>query len=830
MAIINKAASGTNLGAGASWTGGVAPQTTDVGTWVSGSLGGALTSATSFLPGGINVQTATAAITVTSTTSGVSIGTSGIVIASGGVDVTFTSTFAGGHGINTQPWTVGAGRKLTFNARLNSGGSTYAVTINGAGTIVVTQAVVTIASTSIAISAGVTQVGNATALGGASNTITMTGGKLSSSSATGYTLANPLTLNGTMTLGDATNNGALTFSGATIFSGTTTLTTASSVAFTGAITVNASINATVNNADAGSAGVFRGATAINGTLTSGSPNLFGYHTNASASTVTINTGGTLTNGSNSHLITVGPLVMAGGTLTSGAQQVAGSAFSGAYILRGNVTATNDSTISGFPIAIGTPSDTTITGTINVSSGKTLSVNANIVNSVNLGFSAAVTTNIAQQTGTGTLVLSGANTFTGTVAVNAGLLSATTNATALGATNGGALSVASSASLSLGVAVSYGSRSLTISGPGSASAPNNGALIIANAGTNTFSGITIGATGTYIRATNSGSINAPFTSNNNSIVFGASAGFDFIPFASLLNVFSGLGSVTYGGHSLDTGIVRADVRHIYTGNTTLAFGTTYVDSSLELAATGGPLGNKSLSAANTLLMTGGTLSYLGGSVDYSGRFSTAGGQQWRINTGASAVTFSSSLQGNSSLSLLGGDLSLSGNSRFSSFTNGVNLVNGTLTLDAPVVFVGLVPNSSPIGVSGTITFTGGTLRYTTSNSFDYSARFSTNAGQQWKIDTNGESVVFASSLTSTGGSLVKLALGTLNLAVANAYDSGTTLSAGTLKCGNSNALGTGAVTISSSAATLQTLTTGGQNGKLTVASLNNAAGGTIKIGG
>jgi len=37
---------------------------------------------------------------------------------------------------------------------------------------------------------------------------------------------------------------------------------------------------------------------------------------------------------------------------------------------------------------------------------------------------------------------------------------------------------------------------------------------------------------------------------------------------------------------------------------------------------------------------------------------------------------------------------------------------------------------------------------------------------------------------------------------------------------------------SSGATLQTLTSGfsGQNGKLTVAALNNASGGTIKIGG
>ncbi len=71
------------------------------------------------------------------------------------------------------------------------------------------------------ISAGTVEIGNASALG--TGTVTMTGGKLSSSSTTGYTLANALSLSGTVTLGDATNNGALTFSGTTTIAGNTTL-------------------------------------------------------------------------------------------------------------------------------------------------------------------------------------------------------------------------------------------------------------------------------------------------------------------------------------------------------------------------------------------------------------------------------------------------------------------------------------------------------------------------------------------------------------------------------------------------------------------------------
>jgi len=656
----------------------------------------------------------------------------------------------------------------------------------------------------------------------------MTGGKLSSTSTTGYTLANPLTLNGTMTLGDGTNTGSLTFSGTTTFSGTGTLTTSSSVAFTGAIAVNASVNATINNADAGSAGIFRGATTVNGTLTIANYNLFGYHTNASATSVTINTNGTLTNSTNGFLTTVGPLILAGGTLTSGADQNVGF-WTGAYILRGGVTATDNSTISGRAIAIG--SDTSPTGTFNVASGKTLTVSAQLDNTPNTAFNALQTSNLTQQTGTGTLTLTGANTYTGAVSITAGTLNAN-SATALGsasATNG--ISVTSGATLSLGVAVTYSSRSLTISGTGSSNAPNNGALIIANAGTNTFSNITIGATGTYIRATNSGSILSPFTPANNSIILGASSGSDFIPFASLSNVFSGTGSVTYGGHSGDTGIVRADVRHTYTGNTTLAFGTTYIDSTRELAATGGPLGNKSLTAANTLLMTGGTLSYLAGNVDYSGRLSTAGSQQWKIDAAGQTVTFATALVGVSSLSL--SDTSTSGSLTLSSagstFSGGVTITSGTLNLGALELKTGLgVPISGPIGLTGAITFTGGTLQYSSVNQNDYSYRFSTNAGQQWKIDTNGQDVTFSSTLTSIGGSVTKSGFGALTLAVANAYNSGTTVSSGTLKCGNVTSLGTGGLA-QASGTTLHVTATGG---KLTIqgAHTNTGTGNrTIRIG-
>jgi autotransporter-associated beta strand protein len=645
-------------------------------------------------------------------------------------------------------------------------------------------------SQGLSISAGTVEISNASALG--TGTVTMTGGKLSSSSTTAYTLANALSLSGTMTLGDATNKGALTFSFLATSSANATI--ASNVLFSAGLTLNG------------------------GTMSANTGDYNAFSTfGTTAGLFTINSGATLTaNNTVNNAHNIGALTLAGGTLTSvnGAGGLANDNGYGNWILNGALTVTANSLISS-------SSFVSRSNVININSGTTLTISSVFSDS------GPDVTNVVKSTGTGTLTLTGANTFTGTVSVSAGTLNAN-SATALGS-NGSSVSVTSGATLSLGAAPTYTSRSLTIGGTGTASTV--GALVIANAGTNQFQSITLGSPTNYIRATSSGVINAPFTSNNNSIIFGASAGSDFIPFASLSNVFSGLGSVTYGGHSLDAGIVRADVRHTYTGNTTLAYGTTYVDSSLELPTTSGPLGNKSLTAANTLLMTGGTLSYLGGSVDYSGRFSTAGSQQWKIDAAGQTITYATALVGASSLSLndtsTNGSLTLS--SASSTFSGGVTLTSGTLFAGAAQSGV-----SGPLGITGTITFSPagtGVLAYTSASaSFDYSSRFATSNGQNRRINVNGESVTFSTAIGGDNALLLVGSAGFLTLAVANTYTQGTTISVGTLKAGNATALGTGAVTISASGATLQTLTAGGQNGKLTVAALTNSAGGTIKIGG
>jgi autotransporter-associated beta strand protein len=120
----------------------------------------------------------------------------------------------------------------------------------------------------------------------------------------------------------------------------------------------------------------------------------------------------------------------------------------------------------------------------------------------------------------------------------------------------------------------------------------------------------------------------------------------------------------------------------------------------------------------------------------------------------------------------GKVSLSGASSFS----GTNLLSGGQLIAKGSENPGA---SGPLGRSNTITFAGGTLGFSTNNSFDYSPRFDTAPGQQYNIDTAGQTVTFANSLTSSGGTLTKLGAGRLILAGLNSYDGPTAVAAGKL---------------------------------------------------
>jgi autotransporter-associated beta strand protein len=127
----------------------------------------------------------------------------------------------------------------------------------------------------------------------------------------------------------------------------------------------------------------------------------------------------------------------------------------------------------------------------------------------------------------------------------------------------------------------------------------------------------------------------------------------------------------------------------------------------------------------------------------------------------------------------------------------NTYTGTTTLSAGAINLGVAETvgvSGPLGSSGSIVFSGGALQSSASNTHDYSGRFSTAASQSYRLDTNAQNVTWASDLTSLGGTLTKLGVGTLTLSGANTFTGGITISTGELKITKSDSLGTGIKTI------------------------------------
>lgn len=132
----------------------------------------------------------------------------------------------------------------------------------------------------------------------------------------------------------------------------------------------------------------------------------------------------------------------------------------------------------------------------------------------------------------------------------------------------------------------------------------------------------------------------------------------------------------------------------------------------------------------------------------------------------------------------GKLTLTGNN---TYTGGTLLSAGSLSLGS----------GSALGPSGTIRFEGATLQFTASNTTDYSARFSAQSNQQFKLDTNGQSVTLATGLSSSAGTLTKLGAGSLTLSGASTYGGNTSVSAGTLWI-NGSIDSNGAVTVDAGA--------------------------------
>jgi autotransporter-associated beta strand protein len=210
---------------------------------------------------------------------------------------------------------------------------------------------------------------------------------------------------------------------------------------------------------------------------------------------------------------------------------------------------------------------------------------------------------------------------------------------------------------------------------------------------------------------------------------------------------------------------------------------------------GALGNSAINSPITII--GGTLVLQNNTVLSPAGVGTTGSQNitnsglFEYDAPLLSQTLSGVISGTGALQVNNGTLTLSG----------ANIYTGSTTLSGGSLVLNRAENagvSGPVGVGGSILFTGGTLQFSANNTYDYSSRFSGNGNQTYVFDTSGQSVTFATGLGSSSGMLTKANSGVLTLAGTSSYDGLTTVSAGKLVFQGSKT-GSGNITVANSAA-------------------------------
>jgi len=700
---------------------------------------------------------------------------------------------------------------LTFNGVFNINGN-KALTLgsaNATGNVVFNGGINNL-QTSTFIASG----GNVTVNGALGGTATTTGGfRLTAGTLTmnltntGHTfhimsgttngntgtlrIASANTLNGTgnFTFGDGT---VLNTSGSAITSGMTALfSTANSNRdiFFGQAGDTSANNLTFTGAGASTVDFTGSIITINGSGVTISTNTTWTNANTSARTFTVN-------GAGNTFVLAGLGLGATGVTATQSQTITGT---GNLFITGAVTNGNSAfdqgitkngtgtlTLAGSNTYNGT---TTITaGTLQIGNGSTtgsLAVASAITNNAMLAFNRS--NNMTQgtdfsstisgtggviQAGSGTLIFSGSNTYTGATAINAGALNLQ-NASGLGTTAAGT-TVASGAALQLQGGISVGAEALTLSGTGVSS---DGALRNIS-GTNSYGGAI-----TLNDATRINSDAGLLTLSGN---LGGTQNL----------TIGGAGNTTISGVvGTSTGTLTKDGAGTLTlsGNNTYSGATTISGGNLTL------LGGNSLSntAAVILANTGGvglninaseTIGPLQGGGGIGGTVTIAASQTLRVNQSADQ-TFAGFIAGSGALTKNGsGVLTLSGSNTYTGAT-AINI--GALNLQ----------NASALGTTaaGTTVASGAALQL------------------QGGISVGAESLTLSGTGVSSDGAL-------RNISGDNSYAGNITLNAATRI--NSDA---GLLTLSGNFSAAQNLTIGGAGNTTISGAIATSTGSVTKDG-
>jgi fibronectin-binding autotransporter adhesin len=396
-------------------------------------------------------------------------------------------------------------------------------------------------------------------------------------------------------------------------------------------------------------------------------------------------------------------------------------------------------------------------------------------------------------GSGNLTLTGGNTFNGNLLVSSGTLTDGIAENSASVTAGGLGNMTTSGRQ---IQVNSGGTLLfSVSNPlGSLAALQNASIVI--------NGGTISHGTVFVTLPN-------ITLENGAVLTGGNG------VSATTQTFNLMGSVTVAGTSGSTmktvGTTNTGI-HLGSGNVAFNVGSTGPGPDLTVAV---PLVDQSGGSGSSLTKTGLGIMLLTAANTYTGTTYVNGGTM-QIGDGTSghdATLTTSAIANNASLvydvfgtqtpscvvSGSGGQIKTGAGTLILTLPN---TYMGTTTLGAGTLNLGGGENpgvSGPLGANtapGAIILNGGYLQYSYANQYDYSGRFSTAANQAYNVDTNGQSVTWATALTSSGGSLNEVGAGVLTLSASNTYSGGTTVTAGTLALLPGGTLGSGNVNINS----------------------------------
>ena len=787
--------------------------------------------------------------------------------------VTNTGTITGAFGL-----TLNAGSGATGTLASIIGTTTGTLTKTGAGTWILTGTSTYTGATTIA--AGTLVVGATNALG----------------TSTVVTLGSNADTNGTLNLGNGASSFSQTIAGlATAGAGIQTITNTSTGAGTAILTIAGTSDYTFAGilTDGSTAKLGLTKTGTNKLTLTGTGNSYDGATTVSAGILNIQSNTALgTTAGNTTVATGATLQLQGGiavgaeALTLGGTGASGTtgalqSVSGANAYGGLLTLSAATTISVDADTL----DLTNTGTI---TGATFGLTLIGSGTGSIASIIGTTSGTLTKQGSGTWILTGTNTFTGAVSVEAGILNIR-NASALGTTASGT-TVTSGATLQLQGGITVGSEALTIGGSGIIGT-TTGALESVS-GANKYGGLltlsaatTISVITDTLELTNTGSI----VGGGFGLTLAGAAGTGSI--ASILD--SSIAAVTKdgagtwilsGANTYDGAtLVSGGILNIQNGSAlgSTAAGTT-VSSGATLQLQGGIIvAAEALSIAGNGISgtTTGALQNVSGNNEFGGlitlteaaTIASDSGTLTLSNTAAFnasgyALTLTGAGNGLLAGSIAGGSLTKSGTGTWA--LTGVSTYTGATTITAGTLIIGVANalNASAIVTLGSSTDnTSGTLDLgygATSNNLTVSGLATAGSGTQTitntSTGTDTATLTIADTVDSTfagiltDGSTAKLALTktgshTLTLAGSNSYDGATLISGGILNIQNGSALGTtaegttiaggttlqlqGGITVGAEALTLSgSGISGTTNGALENVSGNNQFGGQLTLAG